>query len=75
MSKFKKKVSFYLMRTVKSKRIRDFLAQRKSRQIKKSEIPKGIGRIVDIDVNHLNEKGYLNLGSFLSPKESSKYYG
>ena len=51
MSNFKKKVSFYLMRTIKSKRIRDFLAQRKSRQIKKSEIPKGIGRVFDIDVN------------------------
>ena len=69
MLNFKKKVSFYLMRTIKSKRIRDFLAQRKSRQIKKSEIPKGIGRVFDIDVNHLNEKGYLNLGSFLSSKE------
>jgi len=69
MSKFKNKLSFYLMRTVKSKSIRDFLAQRKSRQIKKSKIPKGIGRIVDIEVNDLNEKGYLNLGSFLSSKE------
>ena len=62
MSKFKNKLSFYLMRTVKSKSIRDFLAHRKSRQIKKSKIPKGIGRIVDIEVNDLNEKGYLNLG-------------
>tara|TARA_B100000768_G_C11223837_1_gene351839 strand:+ start:166 stop:1026 length:861 start_codon:yes stop_codon:yes gene_type:complete len=69
MLNFKKKVSFYLMRTIKSKRIRDFLAQRKSRQINKSKIPKGIGRVFDIDVNHLNEKGYLNLGSFLSSKE------
>ncbi len=69
ITKFSNKVGFYLMRTVKSQKMRDYFANKRIKQIKKSTIPEGVGKLVEMDGNELNEKGYIDLGKYLSEKE------
>lgn len=69
ISKFSNKVGFYLMRTVKSQKMRDYFAEKRSKQIKKSTIPENIGKPVQIKVSDLNQKGHVDLGKYLSDSE------
>lgn len=72
MIKLKNKIAFYLMRMIKSKKKRDFFINRKQKQIPNFVIPSNIGKKIYILKNNLEEKGYLDLGIFLSENEVEK---
>lgn len=69
MSSITKKIGFHLMRQIRSRSFRNKLIDIQAKRIGQKDIPKGIGKPLNIDVEDLNTKGYLNIGQLLSNDE------
>lgn len=69
MKKLQKKIGFYFMRMIRAKKIREFFVQKAIKKIPKIDLPKNNGKSVSINKNELTEKGYTELGLFLSSDE------
>lgn len=69
MKDLRNKISFHLMRMVRSQKSRDYFVRKKIRQIPSVEIPQGIGKKLDVNSDDLICKGYTDLGMMLSESE------
>ncbi len=71
MEKLINKVKFHLMRSTRSKKVRDYFIKKRASQIGTKEIIPKIGKPLMIDKNELDSKGYTDLGVLLSEEEVS----
>lgn len=74
MTHLRDKISFYLMRMVRSQKRRDYFVKKRIKQIKNVTIPEGIGKKVTISENELTVKGYTDLGILLSESEITELF-
>ncbi|SDG75276.1 Phytanoyl-CoA dioxygenase (PhyH) [Winogradskyella thalassocola] len=54
------------MRKAKSSGMKDYLTDRKIAQVGKKQIPKNIGKSIEVNTTELIQNGYTNLGLFLN---------
>jgi len=63
------KISFYAMRSIKNKKIKNFFINKKVKAIGNKSVFNGVGKSIEIKKDELSLSGCTNLGLFLSTEE------